>query len=100
MEEDWPSVTHENGEVVPCIKGAARPCEMLFSSIRVDLFATLCEAKGMTQNERVYMASHRCHDVDFLMRRWRGVARQAGMRVDGLDAASQTTLLALSNLVR
>ena len=71
---------------------------MLFSSIRVDLFATLCEAKGMTQNERVYMASHRCHDVDFLMRRWRGVARKAGMRVDGLDAASQTTLLALSNL--
>ena len=97
MEEDWPSVAHENGEVIPCIKGAARPCEMLFSSIRVDLSASLCEAKGMTRAERIYLASHRCHDVDFLLKRWRMVARKAGLQVDDLEGVNHSTILALSN---
>ena len=64
----------------------------------MDLFAALCQANGMTREERVYMASHRSHDVGFLMRRWHEVAREAGMRVDGLNATSQTAPLALSNL--
>ncbi len=54
-------------------------------------------SEGVTREERVYMASHRCHDVDFVMKRWRGVARKAGMRVDDLDGASQSAILALSN---
>ena len=50
----------------------------------------------MTREERAYLAGHRCHEVEPLMKRWRLIAREAGLKVCRWPGAERSRILALS----
>lgn len=59
--------------------------------------AALCDSSGVDSREVEYLRGHRCHDVPHLLRRWRRVARGAGLVQETLSEASGLPVLGLAS---
>ncbi len=86
--------------------GGSKSCRRLWSPERqgddlVPLVSTKpvhCDKRGEVEiDEHAYLASHRSHEVNILLKRWRAVARGADLRVVNLLEEGQYPVLALYN---